>query len=65
MFALKKDGVIVTEIIDSNTKDIKKKKSNKVIKGIIKTKNSRSRAVAVYKKINDYDEGRTCDSTRS
>ena len=28
MFALKKDGVIVIEIIDSNTKDIKKKKTN-------------------------------------
>ena len=38
MFALKKDGVIVTEIIDSNTKDIKKKKSNKVIKASSKLK---------------------------
>ena len=32
MFALKKDGVIVTEITDSNFKEGKKKKINKIIK---------------------------------
>ena len=38
MFVLKKDGVIVTEIVDSNIKDIKKKKTNKVIKASSKLK---------------------------
>ena len=38
MFALKKDGVIVTEIIDSNIKERKKKQTNKVIKASSKLK---------------------------
>jgi type IV pilus assembly protein PilC len=38
MFALKKDGVIVTEINDSNIKERKKKQTNKVIKASSKLK---------------------------
>ncbi len=41
MFALKKDGVIVTEITDSDFNKGKKKKLSKIVKGIIKSQNPR------------------------